>query len=434
MISRYSRPEMAAIWSEDNRLRLWLEVELEVCEARSRRGEIEPGVMRTLRSRARVDAEAVRAREEITDHDVAAFVDVVAESIGPEGRHIHWGLTSSDVLDTALGLQLRDAGRLLLADVDALLVALRRRAEESRAVPMVGRTHGIHAEPITLGLKFLLAYSEMRRARRRLRAAVDAVSVAKLSGAVGTCAHLGPEVEAEVAAALGLAVEPIATQVVGRDRHAEFLCALAQTGSSLERLAVEIRHLQRTEVGEAEEAFGRGQKGSSAMPHKRNPIRSERVVGLARLLRGYAVAGLENVALWHERDISHSSVERVILPDACLVADYQLDLMARTIAGLVIHADRMHANLEHSRGLVFSGTLLLEMVAAGMQRDEAYRLVQAASRVVVEGGRMLRDVAMETPAIQSSLGRERLARVFDLEHHLRHVDAIYERVLAEDGG
>jgi adenylosuccinate lyase len=422
---------MAAIWSDDNRLRLWLEVELQVCEARARRGQIDAEEVRLIRARARADAQDVRAREEVTDHDVAAFVDVVSDSVGPAGRHVHWGLTSSDVLDTALGLQLRDAGRLLERGIEALQAALRRRAEEFRSLPVVGRTHGIHAEPTTLGLKFLLAYAEMQRARARLRAAVDGVAVAKLSGAVGTFAHLGPEIEAEVAAALGLGVEPVATQVVGRDRHAAFLTSLALVGAGLERLATEFRHLQRTEVGEAEEPFGRGQKGSSAMPHKRNPIRSERIVGLARLLRGYALAGLEDVALWHERDISHSSVERVVLPDACLAADYALDLAARTVAGLVVHADRIQANLEHGRGLLFSGTLLLEMVDAGMQRDEAYRLVQAASRVVVEGGRTLRDVALETPAITACLGRERLSRVFDLDHHLRHVDAIFERVLGE---
>jgi len=423
---------MAAIWSDDNRLRLWLEVEVQVCEARARRGQIDRDEAHTIRARARVDAAAVRAREEVTDHDVAAFVDVVADSIGPAGRHVHWGLTSSDVLDTALGMQLRDAGRLLVAGTDAVLVALARRAEETRHLAMVGRTHGIHAEPITLGLKFLLAYAELRRARARLVTATQGVAVAKLSGAVGTFAHLGPEIEADVAAALDLTPEAIATQVVGRDRHATFLASLALLGASLERLAVEIRHLQRTEVGELEEPFGRGQKGSSAMPHKRNPIRSERIVGLARLLRGYAVAGLEDVALWHERDISHSSVERVVLPDACLVADYALDLAARTVSGLVVHAERLRANLESSRGLVFSGTLLLELVATGLQRDEAYRLVQAASRVVVEGGRALHDVAAETPAIVSALGRERLERVFDLEHHLRHVDALFARVLTAE--
>jgi adenylosuccinate lyase len=432
VIARYSRPEMAAIWSDDNRLSLWLEVELQVCEARAGHGQIDPAAARTIRSRARADAAAVAARESVTDHDVAAFVDVVADAVGPAGRHVHWGLTSSDVLDTALALQLRDAGKLLLAGVDALRTVLARRAVEFKHLPMVGRTHGIHAEPITLGLKFLFAYAEMGRARQRLAAAIDEIATAKLSGAVGTFAHLGPEIEADVARALGLTPEPVATQVVGRDRHASFLVALALLGASLERLATEVRHLQRTEVGEAEEPFARGQKGSSAMPHKRNPIRSERIVGLARLLRGYALTGLENVALWHERDISHSSVERVVLPDACLVADYGLDLATRTLEGLVVHPERMRANLEQSRGLVFSGTLLLQLVDTGLERDEAYRLVQAASRVVTEGGRTLADVAQETPAIQTRLGHERLRRVFDLEHHLRHVDALFERVLGAD--
>ncbi len=420
---------MAKIWSEDARLATWLEIEILTCEARALQGAIPADEVREIRSRARVDAAAVQAREEITQHDVAAFVDVVSESIGPASRHVHWGLTSSDVLDTALGVQLRDAGRLLLDGVAALRAVLQRRALEFRHTPMVGRTHGIHAEPITFGLKLLFAGAEMQRAERRLADAVREVSVGKLSGAVGTFAHLGPEIEAHVCAALGLRPEPVATQVIGRDRHAAFLSSLALLGASLERLAVEIRHLQRTEVAEAEEPFARGQKGSSAMPHKRNPIRSERIVGIARLLRAYAAAGLEDVALWHERDISHSSVERVILPDACLVADYGLDLATRTVEGLVVYPERMRANLDSTRGLVFSGTLLLELVAAGLLRDEAYRLVQTASRVVFEGGRDLRSVALETPVIAARLGRERLERVFDLEHHLRHVDVLFARGL-----
>ena len=428
MIPRYCRPEMAAVWSDENRLRWWQEVEVLACEARAVRGDVPADDARSIRARAHADAGAVEEREAVTQHDMAAFVDVLSDAIGPAGRHVHWGLTSSDVLDTALGVQLRDAGRLLLAgvrDVEAVLV---RRADEFRHTPMVGRTHGIHAEPITFGLKLLFARAEIARARLRLQAAVDEVATGKLSGAVGTFAHLPPEVEEFVCRALDLRAEPIATQVIGRDRHAAFLTSVALLGASLERLATEIRHLQRTEVGEAEEPFGRGQKGSSAMPHKRNPIRSERITGLARLLRGYALAGIENVALWHERDISHSSVERVVLPDACLAADYALDLMARTLDGLVVYPERMRANLDATRGLVFSQTLLLELVASGMQRDEAYRLVQTASRVVVEGGRPLRDVALETPAITERLGRDRVGRLFDLAHHLRHVDVLFERV------
>jgi adenylosuccinate lyase len=374
----------------------------------------------------------VLEREDVTQHDVAAFVDVLSESIGPAARHVHWGLTSSDVLDTALAVTLRQSGELLLEGVDRLRDVLRRRAETYRRTPMVGRTHGVHAEPITFGLKLLLWYADAGRARRRLAAAVEEVAVGKLSGAVGTFAHLDPEIESSVCRVLGLRPELVATQVVGRDRHAAFLTALALLGTCLERVALEIRHLQRTEVMEVEEPFGSGQKGSSAMPHKRNPVRSERVVGLARLLRGYVVPGLENVALWHERDISHSSVERVILPDACLTADYILDQLARTLDGLVVYPERMQRNLELGRGLVFSGALLLELVNAGLLRDEAYRLVQAASRVAWEGNRPLRDVALETPAIASRLGHDRLERVFDLQHHLRHVDAIFERVLRSE--
>jgi len=433
VIPRYSRPEMAAIWTDDNRLRLWCEIEVLACEARAARGDIPAADARIIRERAAVDPERVRALEEITQHDVAAFVDVLAEAIGPAARHVHWGVTSSDVLDTALAVQLVQSGRLLLGGIDRLRDVLRRRAGEFRHTPMVGRTHGMHAEPLTFGLALLSAWSEVGRARTRLERAVDEVGVGTFSGPVGTCAHLGPQIEAFVCQRVGLRVEPVATQVVPRDRHASFLAAVALLGTALERLAVEIRHLQRTEVQEVEEPFGRGQKGSSSMPHKHNPIRSERLVGLARLLRGHAVAGLENVALWHERDISHSSVERVILPDACLVADYMLDLTTRTIDGLVVYPQRMRENLEITRGLVYSGTLLQELVQTGMQRDDAYRLVQAASQKAWESGRHLRDTVLETPAIRERLGPERIERVFDLQHHLRHVDAIFDRTLEEAG-
>lgn len=433
LIPRYSRPEMAAIWSEAARLRLWQEIEVQVCDARAQLGEIPAEDARAIRTRAAVDAERVREREEVTQHDVAAFVDVLSEAIGAASHHVHWGLTSSDVLDTALALQLRDSGRLLVAGLDSLRAVLRRRAEEFRHVPMAGRTHGMHAEPTTFGLKLLLSYAELGRARVRLVAACDEVATGKLSGAVGTFAHLSPEVERRVCEALGLRCEPIATQVIGRDRHAAFLSSLAILGASLERLATEIRHLQRTEVREAEEPFGRGQKGSSAMPHKRNPIRSERIVGLARLLRAHAQAGLENVSLWHERDISHSSIERVILPDACLAADYVLHLASHTLAGLVVYPERMRENLESTRGLMFSGSLLLALTGADRSRDEAYRLVQAASREAWESGRHLRQVALESEAIVAALGRPRIERLFDVGHHLRNVDALFERVFrAED--
>jgi adenylosuccinate lyase len=385
---------MAAIWSDANRLRLWQEIEVLACEARAERGEIPPADAQEIRARASADAERVARREQETHHDVAAFVDVLSESIGPTSRHVHFGLTSSDVLDTALAVQIRDAGTLLLEQLAGMRQVVRRRALEFKHTPAVGRTHGIHAEPMTFGLKLLHWYAELGRVEARLRAAVDAAAVGKMSGAVGTFAHLDPAVEARVCARLGIGCEALSTQVVPRDRHAGFLIALGFLGACLERIGTEIRHLHRTEVNEVEERFEAAQKGSSAMPHKRNPIRSERLVGLGRLLRSYTVPALENVSLWHERDISHSSIERVMLPDACLAADYMLDLATRLVDGLVVHADRMRANLDATRGLVFSQTLLLALVASGMLRDEAYRLVQRASRTAWENQVQLRDAAL----------------------------------------
>jgi adenylosuccinate lyase len=432
MIPRYSRPQMAAIWSDAHRLQLWLEIEVAVCEARAHLGEIPPAEVEQIRQRAGFDLERVQEREQATQHDVAAFVDVVAERIGPAARHVHFGMTSSDVLDTSLALQLRDSGRLLLAGTAALAAVLRRRALEFQHTPMAGRTHGMHAEPITFGLKLLGLYAEVRRAEARLQRAVESVAVGKLSGAVGTFAHLGPEVEELVCERLGLRWEPVATQVVPRDRHAEFVASVALLGAGLERLGTEVRHLQRTEVQEVEEPFEPGQKGSSAMPHKRNPIRSERIVGLARLLRAHVVPALENVTLWHERDISHSSVERILLPDICLAADYMLDLATRMLDGLVVYPERMQRNLDSTGGLVFSQSLLLELVRAGLERDPAYRLVQDASRSAWESGRPLRDVALETRGVVDALGRAGVERVFDLQHHLRHVDRIFARGLGGD--
>jgi adenylosuccinate lyase len=423
---------MAALWSEEHRLRLWCEIEVLACEARAQAGEVPMEAARAIRAAPAIDSATVREREETTRHDLAAFVDVLAEAVGPAGRYVHWGLTSSDVLDTALGVQLRDSGRLILDGVDGLRAVLARRADEHRHVAMAGRTHGMHAEPTTLGLKLLFAWAELGRGRQRIAAAVREVAVGKLSGAVGTLAHLGPDIEASVCKALGLAVDPVATQVIGRDRHAAFLSSLALLGASLERLATEIRHLQRSEVGEAEEPFLRAQKGSSSMPHKRNPVRSERAAGLARLLRGHAFVALENVALWQERDISHSSVERIILPDACMLTDFLLHDLSDVIDGLVVYPERMRSNLESGHGLVFSGTLLLELVRAGLERDAAYRLVQAASRRAQDGERPLLQAALETPEIRDRLGRETLERAFDLEHHLRHVDTIFERVRREE--
>lgn len=435
MIPRYSRPEMEAIWSEANRLRLWTEIEVLSCEARARLGEIHAEDMALIRAGAAaapIDAARVAARERATNHDLAAFVDVLSEQIGPASRHVHYGLTSSDVVDTALAVQLRDSGRLLLQGADGLARVLRRRALEFRHTPMAGRTHGMHAEPTTFGLKLLYAFAEIRRGRERLARAVDEVAIGKISGAVGTFSALPPEVEARVCEALGLRPEPLATQIVPRDRHAAFVAAVALLGTALERLATEIRHLQRTEVGEAEEPFGSSQKGSSSMPHKRNPIRSERLVGLARLLRGHVVPAFENVSLWHERDISHSSVERIILPDSCLALDYMLHLATTLVDDLVVYPERMRRNVEGSRGFLFSQALLLALVGTGMLRDQAYRLVQQASRRAWEDERQLREVALESSAIVEALGASGVERVFDLEHQLRHVERLFERVLEEN--
>jgi adenylosuccinate lyase len=422
---------MAHIWGEDNRIQLWKDVELAVCDARAAAGDIPAEDAAAIRERARVDAASVRKREAVTHHDVAAFVDVLSESIGPASRHVHFGLTSSDVLDTALGLQLRDAGALLLQGVDDLRGVLLRRAREFKTTPMVGRTHGVHAEPITFGLKILHWWAEVSRAGVRLQRAVDGAARGKLSGAVGTFAHLPPEIEQDVCRRLGLQPEPIATQVVPRDRHAEFVLALAQLGAGLERLGTEIRHLQRTEVLEAQEGFRSGQKGSSSMPHKRNPVRCERLVGLARVLRSHAIPALENVSLWHERDISHSSAERVFLPDACLVADFMVAEARDIVDTLVVHPERMRRNLEATGGLAYSQTLLLELVRRGQLRDDAYRLVQAVSHQAWDSETPLVEVARRTPELVEQLGAKELQRIFDVEHHLRHVDAVFDRVEKE---
>jgi adenylosuccinate lyase len=429
VIRRYSPPDMAALFSDEARLARWLEVELLATEAQEALGVVPAGVAAACRARAPVvDAAfvaAVEEREAVTDHDVAAFVDVVQQGIGaPEGSWIHYGLTSSDVVDTALSACLVDAADLLVAAADQLLVALRDRARELVATPVAGRTHGMHAEPTTFGAKFALWALQVDRDRQRLRAARQRIAVGKLSGAVGTYSNVDPAVEAHVCAALGL--EPVpATQVIARDRHAEYLWACAAVGATVELIGTEVRHLARSELGEAEEPFGAGQKGSSAMPHKRNPILSERLCGLARVLRGYAGAGLEDVALWHERDISHSSVERVVLPDASLLACYVLRRATGLVTGLVVHPDRALANLtEGSFGLVFSQSVLLAMVAAGMGRDDAYRIVQRDARTAWAERRPFRDVLAADPEV--ALGPPELAAAFDLPRALRHAGRVVE--------
>jgi adenylosuccinate lyase len=431
MIPRYSLPEMAALFTDEARLTAWLEIELLAVEAWEKLGAVPDGYAAAIRGRApAVDAafvERVAEREQVTDHDVAAFVDVLQEAVGPpQGAFVHHGLTSSDVVDTALSATLVRASDLLVAAAGGLVAALKERALEHAATPMVGRTHGMHAEPTTFGVKLALYCLQADRDRERLRRAGEGIAVGKLSGAVGTYSNVDPAVEEHVCAALGLRPVP-ATQVIARDRHAEYLFAAASAGATVEAVATEIRHLQRTEVGEVEEPFGTGQKGSSAMPHKRNPVTAERLAGLARLLRGYLGAGLENVALWHERDISHSSVERVALPDASLLAYYVLRRGERLVRGLVVHEARMRRQLdEGSLGLVFSQPVLLALVSAGLTRDAAYRIVQRDARLAYEERRPFRAVLEGDAEVFAALGAERagaaLEEAFDLARALRHTD------------
>ncbi len=425
MIPRYAPADMAALFSDAARFSLWLEVELLATEAQAAVGEVPPDAAATCRAKAPavddVFVADVHEREKVTDHDVAAFVDVVQERIGaPAGSYIHFGLTSSDVVDTALCATLTRAADLLLTDLDAFVAALKARALELMHVPVTGRTHGMHAEPTTFGAKFALWALQADRDRRRLRAARVAVAVGKLSGAVGTYSNIDPAVEVRVCAALGLTPVP-ATQVIARDRHAEYFYACASVAATVELMCTEIRHLARSELGEAEEPFGAGQKGSSAMPHKRNPILSERLCGLARLLRGYLGAGLEDVALWHERDISHSSVERVALPDASLLACYVLRKATSLASGLVVHPERARQNLtEGTLGLVFSQSVLLALVSAGLTRDEAYRIVQRDARAAWSERRPFREMLEVDPEV--TLSAAQLDEAFDLSRTLRHVD------------
>ena len=409
MIERYSLPEMAAIWSEPRRLAIWQQIQVMVANSWSAEGVVPPEAAAAIAAAPPIDPEAWRVREEETRHDVAAFVDVLGAAVGPHGRWVHYGLTSSDLLDTALGVQLKEASALLLDRLIALFATTQGLAVAHRDTVMVGRTHGMWAEPTTFGHKLAGFAFELVRACRRLQFAAHSVAYGKISGAVGNHSTVPRSVEERVTAALGLHAEPAATQVVGRDRHAAFLTTLAGVGATLERLATEIRHLQRSEVGEVAEPFGEGQKGSSAMPHKRNPILSENITGMARLLRGWAAAGLEDVALWHERDISHSSVERVAIPDACLALDFALHRMNRVMEGLSVDPDRMRANLEASRGLVFSQGALLALIRSGKDRDEAYRIVQQASVSAAASGAHLRD------ALAGSLDDATLDEVFSLD-------------------
>lgn len=428
MIPRYSRPEATRIWSDGVRFELWLDIELALVEVFEEEGLAPEGTAKTIREGTTLVPERILEIEAVTKHDVIAFLTHVEEQVGAPSRFVHKGLTSSDVLDTCLALQLRDATDLLMTGVDRLLEATRVRAMEHKLTPMIGRSHGIHAEPITFGLVMAQWHDEMKRNKRRLVAARDEIAVGKLSGAVGTFANTPPDFEERVMARLGLGVEPVSTQVVQRDRHAAFFTQLAVIAASIEKFAVQVRHWQRTEVLEAEERFSKGQKGSSAMPHKRNPVLSENVTGLARLVRSHALAALENVALWHERDISHSSVERVIGPDATVLLDFMLHRFAGVVEGLVVYPENMMANLEQTGGLVFSQRVLLALVGKGLERQQAYVYVQRNAMPVWEEGKDFLTLLLADEGVRENLSEDEVRDCFSLEWHQRHVDSIFDRV------
>ena len=433
MIPRYSRPEMARLWEPEAKFRIWLEIETLAAEAMAKLGLIPKSVPEAVKKRGAFDIARIDAIEREVKHDVIAFLTSVSEAVGPEARFLHRGMTSSDVLDTCFNLQLVQAADLLIADVDGLLAALKTRAVEHKDTLTVGRSHGVHAEPTTFGLKLAYAYAEYVRARARLLAAREEVATCAISGAVGTFAHVDPRVEIYVAEKLGLRPEPISTQVIPRDRHAAYFAALAVVASSIERLATEIRHLQRTELLEAEEFFSQGQKGSSAMPHKRNPVLSENLTGLARLVRGYALPALEDVALWHERDISHSSVERVIGPDATIALDFALVRLTGLIENLVVYPERMRANLDKLGGLIHSQQVLLALIEAGVSREDAYRLVQCNAMKVWEGNSNFLDALLADKEVRAALPEKTLRAQFDVSYHLKRVDTIFDRVFGKAG-
>lgn len=428
MIERYSRPQMARIWAEQNRFQKWLEVEILAAEALARMSEVPKSAVARIRKRARFDIGRIREIEREVRHEMIAFLSAVAESLGDDARFLHLGLTSSDVMDTALALQLKEASALLIDAVGELMGVLKRIAFKYKRQPMIGRTHGVHAEPITFGLKLALWYQEMERNLARLKRAAEEVCVGKISGAVGTFAQISPRVEAYVCEKAGLKPEPVSNQIVQRDRHAFFFATLAIVGSSLEKFAVEIRHLQRTEVLEAQEPFTEGQKGSSAMPHKRNPILSENVCGLARLMRAYAGAALENIPLWHERDISHSSAERVIAPDATIVLDFMLGRMTYVLRNLSVYPEAMRRNLERSGGVIFSERVLLRLVDKGLARDEAYRMVQRLALKLGKDGGDLKQELLRDAEIRRYLSPREIEKLWDLDDYLKNVDYIFKRV------
>jgi adenylosuccinate lyase len=431
MIPRYSRPQMAAIWEPENRFRIWLDIEAYACEAQAKLGVIPESAARAVREKGAFEVARIDAIERETRHDVIAFLTNVAEHVGPEARFMHQGMTSSDVLDTCLAVQLKQAADILLDDLDRLLDALKRRAVEHKYTPTVGRSHGIHAEPTTFGLKLAGHWAEFARGRERLLAARREIATCAISGAVGTFANIDPFVEEYVAEKLGLMPEPVSTQVIPRDRHAVFFMALALIAAGIERLATEIRHLQRTEVREAEEYFSPGQKGSSAMPHKRNPVLSENLTGLARLVRSHVTPALENVALWHERDISHSAVERIIAPDATVALDFALARLTGLIDRLVVYPERMRENLESLGGLVDSQRVLLALTQAGMSREDAYRVVQDHAMAAWHSGGLFADRLKADPEVTRFLLARTIDGLFDTEYHLKHIETIFRRVLGE---
>ena len=431
MIPRYTRPDMAKIWEPENRFRIWLEIETLACEAQAQLGVIPKEVVPVIREKGNFNIERIDAIEAEVKHDVIAFLTSVAEFVGPEARFIHQGMTSSDVLDTCLSVQMVQAADELLADLDLLLESIKMRAFEHKDTVCMGRSHGIHAEPVTFGLKLASFYAEMQRNRIRLQAARENIATGAISGAVGTFANINPFVEEYVCEKMGLKPEPVSTQVIPRDRHAEYFCVLAIIASSIERIAIEVRHLQRTEVLEAEEQFTKGQKGSSAMPHKRNPILSENLTGQARYVRSMCIPALENVALWHERDISHSSVERYIGPDATVALDLSLRRLNGLIRNLVVYPENMLRNLNQMKGLVFSQKILLDLTQSGVSREDSYRLVQKNAMKVWEEGKDFQTELLADPEVVGALGEARIRESFDLSYHLKHVDTIFKRVFGE---
>ncbi len=431
MIKRYTRPEMGNLWTLENKYRKWLEVELAVCEYRKEKGEIPEKDWEIIKNKANFNVERIDEIEKETRHDVIAFLTNVAEYVGPPSRFIHEGLTSSDVLDTAFALLLVEATGILLKDIDRLLEILKKQAFRFKHQVMIGRSHGVHAEPVTLGLKFALWYEEMKRNKKRLENALENIRVGKISGAVGTYANIPPEVEESVCKKLGLKPDPISTQIVQRDRHAEYFTTLAIIGCSIEKIAVEIRHLQRTEVREVEEYFAAGQKGSSAMPHKRNPVGSENLSGLARVLRANALAAMENVALWHERDISHSSVERIIAPDSTILLDYMLNRLANILENLSVYPENMERNLNLTGGLFFSQRVLLALTGKGLTREKAYSMVQRNAMKVWNEGGTLKERLEKDSEVMSHLSKEELNELFDISYYTKHVDTIFKRVFED---